>query len=180
METKYGDLQIEEDMPFQEWTWKIERVGWVLMALIVLASALGLISEGPIGKTYLGDPSSLQIELHQSIHIDTPTRIHVRLVADGPYSIQFPYSYLSRAQIAKIVPDPDRVESSNGVVTYFFSGTQGRADVHLDLQFRSCGPGRDSSKTRRQRLISPSTCTRRRQIPYGTRDSSRGHLLSSC
>lgn len=142
METKHGALQIEENMPFQERTWKIERVAWVLMALIILASVLGLISEGPIGKTRLGDPSSLQIELHRFIHIDTPTRIHIRLVADGPYSVQFPYSYLSRAQVAKVVPEPDRVESSDGVVTYFFSGPQGRVDVHLDLQFRSRGPAK--------------------------------------
>lgn len=139
METKYGDLQIEEDMRFQERTWKVERAAWVAMALIVLASALGLISEGPISKTRLGDPAQLQIELQRVTHVDTPTRIHIRLATDGPFSIQLPYSYLHRAEVSKVVPEPDRVESAGGLVTYSFSGRQGTADIHFDLQFRRAG-----------------------------------------
>jgi hypothetical protein len=139
METKYGDLQIEEDMRFQERTWKAERVAWVVMALIVLASALGLISEGPISKTRLGDPARLQIELQRVTHVDTPTRIHVRLATGGFFSIQFPYSYLSRVEISMVVPEPATVESAGGLVTYSFSGRQGMADIHFDLQFRRAG-----------------------------------------
>jgi hypothetical protein len=126
-------------MAFQEWTWKVERVAWVLMALLVLASALGLLGEGPIGKTRLGDPSRLQIELQRVTHVDTPTRIHVRLATEGPFSIQLPYSYLSRVEISRIVPEPERVESADGLVTYSFSGRQGTADIHFDLQFRRAG-----------------------------------------
>ena len=139
METKYGDLQIEEDMRFQERTWKAQRVGWALMALIVLASALGLISEGPISKTRLGDPSRLQIELQRFTHVDTRTRIHIRLATDGPFSIQFPYSYLRKVEIFRVVPEPDRVESADGLVTYSFAGRQGTADIHFDLVFRQAG-----------------------------------------
>ena len=38
VERKYGNLEIEEDLAFQQRTWKVERAGWVLMALIALAS----------------------------------------------------------------------------------------------------------------------------------------------
>jgi hypothetical protein len=152
METKYGDLQIEEDMPFQEKTWKAERVAWVVMALIVLAAALGLISEGPLSKTRRGDPARLQVELQRFTHVDTPTRIRIKRAADGPFSLQLPYSYLSRAEISNVVPEPNRVESSGGLVTYSFSAGRGVADVHFDLTFRQRGVGKGYVQSGKDRV----------------------------
>jgi hypothetical protein len=152
METKYGDLQIEEDMAFQEKTWKVERVAWALMGVIVLASAVGLISEGPLSKMRQGDPSRLQVELQRFTHVDTPTRLEIRLDAAGPFSLQFPYAYLRKAEISNVVPEPDRVESSEGLVTYFFAGHQGVADVHFDLQFRGAGMAKGFVQREREKV----------------------------
>lgn len=88
METRHGNLDIEEDLPFQQRTWKVERVGWILMALIALASVLGLIDKGPLSQNRKGDPSTLEVQYNRFIHLETPAQLRVRLPSQGSFSLQ--------------------------------------------------------------------------------------------
>ena len=38
---RVGDLEIHQDLPFQRRSWTVQRVGWAIMALVVLAGLLG-------------------------------------------------------------------------------------------------------------------------------------------
>lgn len=41
-----GELQLSEDRRWQEYLWTTQRIGWVLMAVFVLAAILGLTGSG--------------------------------------------------------------------------------------------------------------------------------------
>src|SRR5688572_7914845 len=44
------ELQLEEELPMHERSWVIQRVGWVLIILFVLAAAAGLFGDGILSK----------------------------------------------------------------------------------------------------------------------------------
>ena len=55
-------LQIEEDRAHQRREWRIERVGWVLMAGLLLAGLLGLLGDGPLSRATAGSAGALSVE----------------------------------------------------------------------------------------------------------------------
>jgi hypothetical protein len=48
---------IKEDMRFQRATWRVERIGWILLWLIMILALLGLFSEGPLSTTSVESPA---------------------------------------------------------------------------------------------------------------------------
>lgn len=46
-----GSLQLHEDLAHERREWKLQRVGWALMALALLAAVLGLFGHGPLSET---------------------------------------------------------------------------------------------------------------------------------
>lgn len=54
---------IVEDMARQRRAWRMERIGWYLLLLLVLLTLLGLFSKGPLSTvTVASDDGSLQVE----------------------------------------------------------------------------------------------------------------------
>jgi hypothetical protein len=49
-ETDNRPYPIPEDMRFQEGSWRAERVGWLILGLIMAAGLAGLFSRGPLSE----------------------------------------------------------------------------------------------------------------------------------
>ena len=70
------DLQVGEDLAFQERQWKVERIGWALMALIALAGLAGLFGGGPLSAaTVGGDNLPLEVMYGRFVRHRTPTEL---------------------------------------------------------------------------------------------------------
>jgi hypothetical protein len=152
METKHGDLELEEDLAFQQKTWAAERVGWLVMALIALASIVGLIDTGPLSSTREGNPNTLEVEYDRFIHLETPAQLRVKLPTKGSFSIQLPFEYIERADISCVIPQPVNAVSEGGRVTYFFSGRPGTAQVLFDMTAREPGSLKGSVQSGQHRV----------------------------
>jgi hypothetical protein len=50
--------EIDQDLEFQRRIWKLQRVAWAVMALVVLAAVLGLLGPGVLGMATAGGRSS--------------------------------------------------------------------------------------------------------------------------
>jgi hypothetical protein len=51
--SRSSQLQIDEDLAFQRREWKIQRVGWGAMALVIIAALLGVFGTGPLSNATL-------------------------------------------------------------------------------------------------------------------------------
>ena len=49
------DIDLDQDIDFQQRSWKVQRVGWGLMVLFVLAGLSGLLGTGPLSNVTDGD-----------------------------------------------------------------------------------------------------------------------------
>jgi hypothetical protein len=111
---RVGDLEIEQDLPFQRREWIAERVGWAGMALVIVAALLGLFGTGLLGKATAGDTEGvLWIEYDRFGRFVAPSTLVVYLgpgaAPQGVARVWLDRRYLESVQIEQVTPEPDNV-----------------------------------------------------------------------
>lgn len=61
---RIGDLEISQDLEFQKRSWTIQRVGWVVIALLILAGLLGVFGKGIAADATAGEENSRSREYY--------------------------------------------------------------------------------------------------------------------
>jgi len=139
------ELQIEEDAQFQEREWKVERAGWLVMGLVILATLLGLFGRGPLSQAMASGPQGFQVNYERFARNQSPLELRVRLplqaFSEGEARLWIERQYLELFEIEDIVPEPDSVEFGPERVIYIFrvAETGGPLAVRLDLRPRNSG-----------------------------------------
>jgi hypothetical protein len=120
----HGDLEIDEDIEFQRRMWKFQRVGWLFLALAIMASLFGAFGHGPLSHTTAksqGSPT-VWLEYERFERYDTPSILRLHLGAqvgeNGNVGIHFSHHYLSSVHIQEITPAPVRSEATSDGATF--------------------------------------------------------------
>jgi hypothetical protein len=119
--TRIGDLDINQDLDVQARMWKIQRIGWVVMGLILLAALIGLFGSGPISRATEGEENSgfmVQFERFGRSRGPSELRFLVRPDRDGRLSVWISDAYLSRLTVHQMVPWPDGMIPMEGGVRF--------------------------------------------------------------
>jgi hypothetical protein len=110
-------LVTSEDMVFQRRTWLVERVGWVVMALILIGALLGLFGGGGVvasAETSTED-GSLSVRYERFCRVDAPSRLRVAVRPPDEASVLRLWlgsEYTEAVHISRVFPEPERVEAS--------------------------------------------------------------------
>jgi hypothetical protein len=143
--------ELNQDLPFQHRTWRIQRIGWGVIALVLLCAVFGLFGHGPLSRTTAHDPSlplSLEYDRFGRYQSALTLRLHVheRHADQDTVRIWFSQDYLDKIEIQQIVPKPEGAETSPTGVIYTFRLAQPgrRSDIIVSLQMQAIGfvPGR--------------------------------------
>ena len=140
-----GDLDIDVDMGFQRRSWIVQRVGWVVMALLVVAAALGFLGSGPLSRATVSLPGVLDADYQRFTRYEDLETLTVRVApavtASGVVRLSVNRDYLDHAQITTVTPPPERVEAAHARVIYVFRVAEpGRPlDVTFSLKPRTIG-----------------------------------------
>lgn len=135
---RVGDLEIEEDVGFQEREWKVERVGWAALVLVVLLAAAGLFGHGPVSWTSAStDDGSLEVEFERfgrrGGSQDLVIRADAAAATDNTWQIDVSLAYSTSMDVDAITPEPESVEAVDGAIRYTFArSTEG---VDLEVTF---------------------------------------------
>jgi hypothetical protein len=121
-------LQLDEDIHQQSQTWVIERISWVLMALVIVAALAGLIGHGPYSsRRESAADSGFVIEYQRFEHHQAQSSFTVQLTEevaqDQAVRLHIGQEFLREAEIDRIEPEPDSVELDTNFVTYSFNTT---------------------------------------------------------
>lgn len=82
--SQVGDLQVDQDLNYQQREWLVERVAWAVLALVVLAALAGLLGGGPLSQaTAGGEGWPLQVQYGRFVHHRGPTDIQIQLQPDA-------------------------------------------------------------------------------------------------
>lgn len=137
-------LQIDEDMPFQRKDWVAQRIGWVLMGLIVLAALLGLTGRGAMSSAVAGEKQgALWVEYNRYARFQTPERVHLHWgpgAADGEGIVRVWVNngLLEQNKLERITPEPKRMLTGSDRITLEFEqdsgSTEGSATLDLNVE----------------------------------------------
>jgi hypothetical protein len=120
-----GSLELDQDLPFERKTWLIQRIGWIVMLVAVVAGLLGLFGRGWLSQATAGGPGNpLRIEYERFTRHSSPTQLTLRLAAgaapDGKARIRFSKPFLDGIKVEDVHPHPDSVEAAEAHVVYVF------------------------------------------------------------
>ena len=134
------DLQIREDIDLQRRTWRFERAGWSVLALILAAALLGLFGPGLFGTARASAANGmLTVEYLRFLRAESPQSIRVTIrpqnPPDGRFGIWIDAAYVHRATIERITPEPAEVQTGAERITFQFAwdGVPGPVTVTFAL-----------------------------------------------
>src|SRR5688500_4047586 len=73
-------LDLQEDPKFQETEWRLQRLGWVIWAALIVAALLGLLGPGPLSNAESSTPDGLlTVSYEMFLHYHHPTQLEISL-----------------------------------------------------------------------------------------------------
>ena len=106
--SRVGDLELGQDLPFQRRTWLVQRVGWGVVLLLLLAAAAGLLGRGPLSeKTARSADGALGVRYGRFVRHRAPTTVQLQLAPDvadqGQVRLWLDLRYLEGVTIENIL-----------------------------------------------------------------------------
>lgn len=121
------EIEIDEDMEFEQRSWRWQRVGWGVMSLILLSALLGLFGTGWLDRGVAGQPGSqLWLEYNRFGRLQAETsRLEIHLgpgtEANGKARIWLNHEYMEGVRVTSLTPQPESVEAGPERFTYVFN-----------------------------------------------------------
>ncbi|HET7898350.1 MAG TPA: hypothetical protein VFL47_11780, partial [Flavisolibacter sp.] len=107
------NIELEEQLKTHVRSWKLQRAGWVLMLLIVLAALLGLCGNGPLSyRTKVANNDTLQFEYFLRYGGHSQLKLNLQH-QNGVSRVAFPMPYWKDFQVEEITPEPFDTELRN-------------------------------------------------------------------
>ena len=141
MATQREDLELETDESFQRNEWRIQRAGWIVWSLVIIAGLIGLLGSGPMShKETTAADHSLKINYDRYLHYHHPTQLTLSVgeIADDELQIKIDRALLDRLQVERIEPEPLQAEITDDGVIYTFMQKASSQNVkvifHVDYE----------------------------------------------
>jgi hypothetical protein len=139
---RVGDLEIDQHLGIQEFSWRIQQIGQVAIVLFLAAALAGLLGHGPLTRAHAGDAASLEVEYGRFARRTQETTMTVRLGPQpmGMAKLWIDATYVAAQPLERVIPEPESVEVIDGrlVMTLRVSGT--RPEVRITTRPEAFGP----------------------------------------
>jgi hypothetical protein len=148
---RVGDLEIDQDLTFQQREWQVQRVAWVVMALIIASAALGLFGNGLLSAATAGDPDGpISVEYERFVRHDGRASFTVRISADqvsgDSVAIWIAADYMADLEIEQMSPEPQEVRTDGDRLVYVLAHGETSGPLAFDVSFRPETIGRLSGE----------------------------------
>jgi hypothetical protein len=106
------DLEIRQHERFQQREWRVQRVGWALMTLLVLAALLGFFGPGPFSWSSARGPAGLlEVDYQRVTHLEADDSLSViidpRAVTGNSVALVVDPEWVAAMDINSVTPQPD-------------------------------------------------------------------------
>lgn len=141
-----GDLELDQDFSYQQQLWVVQRVGWFVMAAIVLAGASGLFGGGWLSQAQVGSASDpLWIEYERFGRLQAPTQMKIYVAPQSQPAqevrLLLDRDYTQKVQIQEILPTPTAIAARSNQWIYSFKtlGTEEPLSIQIVLRPEAIG-----------------------------------------
>lgn len=131
------ELEINERLSLHEKGWVVQRVGWVIISLVVVAGALGLFGEGPLSKKTLSS-GNIKAEYERFFRYEAEMKIRLQSGDEHIAHIALPQQYVQNFRIVRFEPQPENNQTVADNIVFRFLPEQNRI-VSIYLVPKSTG-----------------------------------------
>jgi len=123
--------EIDDDLEFQRRSWKVQRVGWAAMLLLISAGLLGLFGQGPLSRATSGTKRSpLYLEYERFTRLSSLHTLSVEVLkpaasAESTTVIWVDREWLAGNVIERITPEPNSSVTAGDKTIYAFGAVPG-------------------------------------------------------
>ena len=144
---KNHGLEIATDLKQQRRLWIMERIGWTIMATVVVAALAGVFGSGPLSHATAGQPgSALRVDYDRFARHEAPGEMRAHIDAKqaqgNKLRIWISRGYLDEVEIERTVPQADSSQLDNNRVIYIFSVTETSNPAEVSFHVRPKGYGK--------------------------------------
>ncbi len=140
------DLGFQQDLAFQFRCWRLQRVGWVLLTLVLCGALIGLFGHGMLADATIHDASGrVRVDYERFLRYDRLTRITLSISGlprtSDTIRVQFHDRYLQDVTLQNIVPTPAKTTRiADGIALEFFVNSDDPAILQFSASFQTIGP----------------------------------------
>jgi hypothetical protein len=165
---RVGGLEVDEDLEFQRKSWTVQRVGWVVMALFVIAAAAGLLGSGPLSHATADVPGVMAVEYQRFARLETSETLTIRLepaaIPAGTVRLSVNREFLDASKVASVLPAPRRVESAAGRLVFVFAVAEPRTPMVVTFSIEPQEIGRSQGIIGLESIPEPRYVTFRKLV----------------
>lgn len=136
--------QVSEDISFEKMEWIVERTGWTVIILLLIASIAGLTGPGPVSKAeYRGN--YLTIDYNRYERRQSPGKIKISynqpLYQTAGLTLRIGREFVDNVEIKRIDPEPERTSLMGAAYVYEFSAHNSPAGSGISILYEAESAG---------------------------------------
>jgi hypothetical protein len=127
---------LDRQLRFHRREWRVQRIGWVCVALFLALALAGLFGGGPLSRVYAEGPEG-RVEYERFVRSGAPTTLTVMPATGarhGVSRIEVTAAYLEAFEVESITPEPSAVRMVGEQLVYEFAAAAPGASVSFHLQ----------------------------------------------
>lgn len=122
IEVSKHDLPIDEKIELHKKGWKVQKIGWAFIFLIMLLGLLGFYGEGIMSEKVL-TAGEIHVEYDQLYRYEKEMKVLITADAGNIQTVTIPQQYIQQFKISSIVPQPQASHMEGDEIIYQFSGS---------------------------------------------------------
>lgn len=137
-----GDLEIDQDLRYQVHEWRVERVGWVLLGLLLVLASLGTFGGGVLSRAS-AEEGAVRVEYERFTRAQSRTTIQLLapMQQQKPMPVELRWAPRTPVRIETIVPEPERSEVTADGAVYYFTVAPDTDTGRITFEYRIEDPG---------------------------------------
>jgi hypothetical protein len=146
-EDRARDNSFGEDWGFQVREWRLERIGWAVMVVIIVAALSGVFGGGGlVACTTVADAAGLtEVRYARFARYASPTTLHINLTASAsrrPIRVRVSDRYLSEMNVRAITPAPTSTAIADQQHVFVFERSAAPASATIRFELEPTAIGR--------------------------------------
>ena len=129
------DCESDLSLDFHRSEWRIQRIGWVLVALFLVLAVGGLFGNGPLSRGH-ADNGAGRVDYERFARYGLSTDLIVTPTdsAHGVNRVAISGDYLEALRVERITPEPAAVRMTGSNIVYEFASTAPGASISFHIR----------------------------------------------
>lgn len=130
-------IEIDDNFEHHVRAWRIKRVCWVLMLLVIGAALAGFLGPGPYSQTSIQGPGGLRLEYDRISRYNAPAQFRLAVPA-GKDSLELSINsnFLGKIDLERIDPEPTEMRLAGENHTWIFARSETNQPSEIRIAFR--------------------------------------------